>query len=59
MAKPRIRSPPRTSGDKKTEEDLMATDDEKLLLRRSLERVKLSNTIVKGKCLKLSSKKGN
>ena len=53
MAKPRIRSPPRTSADKKTEEDLMATDDEKLLLRRSLERVKLSNTIIKGKRLKL------
>ena len=51
VAKPRIRSPPRTSGDKKTEDDLMATDDEKLLLRRSLERAKLSNTIIKGKCV--------
>ena len=35
----------------------MATDDEKLLLRRSLERVKQNNTPVKGKCSETVEKK--
>lgn len=35
--------------EKKPEEDLMATDDEKLLLKHSMDRENLGKTLVRGK----------
>ncbi len=52
MSKPRISSPPHTSAEKRGQDEenqeLLATDDEKLLLRRSMERAKMQRNLVRG-----------